>query len=157
MVSIGLESDTQDWTHKCVGTIITSNAILTSSKCLDKIDGIKKIKAGAENLQIPEKGRYVETYQVETHESSETNDLAYVYTTKDMHFNPKTQPICLPQNVTEKNPKGDFVTFQQEDYHSKYQKNSECTNWGLNLDLDCSNGCSKVCVVLDNTSRKVCF
>ena len=99
--------------------------MLTSSKCLDKIGGIKKIKAGAENLQIPEKGRYVETYQVERNESSETNDLAYVYTTKDMHFNPKTQPICLPQATTAENPKGDFVTFQQGGYQSKYVSNNK--------------------------------
>ena len=161
--SIGSESDTQDWTHKCVGTIITSNAILTSSKCLAKMEGNEalSIKAGAENLKNPEKGRYVETYEVERHESSETNDLAYVYTTKNMHFNNKTQPICLPQeaekveNLTEEGLEGSFVTFQQEAYHSKIEDKHDCDSW--DLDLDCSNGCSKVCVELDDTSTKVCF
>ena len=80
MVSIGL--DTKPWTHKCVGTIITSNAILTSSKCLEKIDEMKTITAGAENLQSPEPGTYVETYEVKNYVSSESNDLAVVYTTK---------------------------------------------------------------------------
>ena len=114
------------------------------------------IKAGAENFgKFLEKGRYVETYQVERHESSETNDLAYVYTTKNMHFNNKTQPICLPKGNDSTNPKGKYVEFQQEGYQSKIKSNHDCDSW--DLDLDCSNGCSKVCAELDDTSTKVCF
>ena len=58
---------------------------------------MKTITAGAENLQSPEPGTYVETYEVKNYVSSESNDLAVVYTKKNMHFNKKKpQASCLP-------------------------------------------------------------
>merc|ERR1719414_868090 len=48
MVSIGFE-DNSSWTHKCVGSILTSNAILTSSKCMKSTTW--QIRTGAENLK----------------------------------------------------------------------------------------------------------
>ena len=146
MVSIGLQSDEKSWTHKCVGTIITSNAILTSSKCLE-FEGNKTIKAGAENLESPEAGRYVETYEVSQNFASlATNDLAVVYTTKNMHFNNKTQAICLPKKATNYNPEGIYASFQQEGTDSRYTSNTDCNKSWSGLNLTC---CSKVCVKLE--------
>ena len=120
---------------------------------------MKTITAGAENLQSPEPGTYVETYEVKNYVSSETNDLAVVYTTKNMHFNEKTQAICLPENDNKKAPKKrTFVIFQKkgsraEGYpgESQYAKNDECSSWSW-LNLTC---CSKVCVQMKQQVRPI--
>ena len=117
---------------------------------MEKVDGNKTITAGAENLQIPEKGRYVETYNIgKTYQArlgpDLVPDLAVVFTTQNMHFNPKTQAICLPENADNvADVDGNFFNFQQEDYHSMIQQ-KDCKNLGLN----------DVCVELQSTSPKV--
>ena len=126
---------------------------------MERNDGMKNITAGAENLQSPEPGRYVETYLVKDHVSSESNDLAVVYTTKNMHFNNKTQAICLPKKSREKAPKEyTFAVFQKKGSteegflgDSKYRTFDECSSWSW-LDLTC---CSKVCVKLDHQQQRI--
>ena len=93
MVSIGFE-DNGSWTHKCVGSIVTSNAILTSSKCVKSDDW--KILTGTENLKNPTEGLY---YDIGTKVPSESYDLAILFTEKHMHFHSKAQPICLYENM----------------------------------------------------------
>ena len=107
---------------------------------------MKTITAGAENLQSPEPGTYVETYEVKNYVSSETNDLAVVYTTKNMHFNKKTQAICLPEKASEdlNDITGDYVIFQQKGRDSRIVNNNQCNSWSwLNLTR------SEVCVDLE--------
>ena len=113
---------------------------------MEKFDGNKMIKAGAENLQSPEAGKFLETYEVKNHSSSHTNDLALVFTTKNMHFNKKTQAICLPKKTTNDNPEGMYASFQQEGTDSRYTSNTDCSKSWSGLNLTC---CSKVCVKLE--------
>ena len=125
---------------------------------------MKNITAGVENLQSPEPGRYVETYLVKDHVSSESNDLAVVYTTKNMHFNEKTQAICLPKEATEElkqnnsmgyfddNIAGIFVMFQQEGKTARYTNKDDCNSWNLTM-----TSCSKVCVHLDHSNHQQRF
>ena len=91
MVSIGFEGN-GSWTHKCVGSILTSNAILTSSKCMKSTTW--QIRTGAENLKNPTEG---ERYDISTRKEvpKESYDLAILFTKKHMHFHSKAQPICL--------------------------------------------------------------
>ena len=42
--------DTRPWTHKCIGTILANNAILTTAKCVENLEEDLKIRTGNENL-----------------------------------------------------------------------------------------------------------
>ena len=107
-----------------------------------------KIKAGAENLESSEAGRFVETYEVHSRFSFATNDLAVVTTTKNMHFNNETQAICLPptEELGQYDETGVFAMFQQEERTANFEDMTKCSSLqGLNVTC-----CSKMCVKLDH-------
>merc|ERR1712029_9324 len=72
-----------------------------------------------------------------------------------MHFNKKTQAICLPENSTEIDPINKYGIFKKRgpkgEGEAIFVDNNKCDSWsGLNLTC-----CSKVCVQLKNQQQRI--
>ena len=122
MVSFGeyrLENQTLKWKHYCGGAIISKFGIATASHCFYGRDHFKthtKIRVGDQNFTDTTDDVFAETYEILTilkHPgyggSGPKNDLAIVFTDREIEFNLTVNSINLPSAI---NPVIDGSTNQ---------------------------------------------
>ena len=128
MVSIGYETNEQ-WTHKCIGTILSQNSIITSAECVEQ-KGNLKLRTGDEDLTKPDDNALAKTYDlgnVLVHPNRNVNgmehDLALILLEIPLDFNENTKAICLP----------DKAELEDDKRHGHY---SIASGWGQDLSGD---------------------
>ena len=62
MVSIGY-AENEQWNHKCIGTILSKNTIITSAECVEK-KGNLKLRTGDEDLNKSDDDQLAKTYDL---------------------------------------------------------------------------------------------
>ena len=128
MVSIGY-AENEKWTHKCIGTILSKNTIITSAECVEK-KGNLKLRTGDEDLNKSDDDQLAKTYEmgkVLVHPNRNVNgiehDLALVLLDTPLDFNDYTKAICLP----------DQAELEDDKRNGHY---SIATGWGQDLSGD---------------------
>ena len=122
MVSFGEyrhDNQTLKWKHYCGGAVISKFVIVTASHCFYGRDNFKthtKIRVGDQNFTDVNDNIFAETYDIltivkhpEYRKGRSRNDLAIVFTDREIKFNVKVNSIDLPTVI---NPVIDGSTNQ---------------------------------------------
>jgi len=123
MANIGYNST--KWKTKCGATVITNNTLLTAAHCFENGKWNNMVVLVGDNvINETHDNEHAKGYHIDHvlfHPSYEGNayfDVAVIFTKETIEFNPKVQPICLPDKPVDysDNREGDLVTI---------------TGWGL--------------------------
>ena len=119
MVSFGeYDNQTLTWNHYCGGAIISKLGIVTASHCFyGRFNTYTQIRVGDQNFTDTTDDHLAETYDILTilkhpgygGRGHKKNDLALVFTDREIEFNVKVNSINLPSAI---NPVIDGSTNQ---------------------------------------------